>query len=464
MERSFPDQVWNGQSGARDDVVTDRPPDNLDWNRIIAELSATQAYLLALNEIVQNMSGGGGSPGGSAAQIQFNNGDGTFAAFRGNALVNDSNGLTDAVAIGDGSYALGEQSLASGNGCVASTDYSVALGYQSTAGDTPRACTISGTTVTISGDQTFWFYDGDDGALVLSNLSGGSGPTIVYASIVDGGVVFDDPNTVITLKTAITSHTSGFANMRDDATGCFSFGFNCSSIGGLALGSHCSSVNNSLAVGFSCTASGNQSCAIGDNSQAPGNHSASLCQGNSTSGDSSFAIGYNNIASGNYSYAEGTFTTASGVATHAGGNNSTASLLCQWARSDGGAIAGQESQLYLQGQTTTDTPVNLLIGGTAYPVITQDRAVAFIAKIIAYQTDGSNVAAFMRMGLITNVGGTTAIVGSTGTISADINSPGWSVEITADDLNDALQVAVTGAIDTTINWRCTLFLTEVGVS
>jgi hypothetical protein len=49
----------------------------------------------------------------------------------------------------------------------------------------------------------------------------------------------------------------------------------------------------------------------------------------------------------------------------------------------------------------------------------------------------------------------TAIIGSVQTIGADQTegSPTWSVTITADDTNEALQVQVTGATGETIQWR-----------
>ena len=53
----------------------------------------------------------------------------------------------------------------------------------------------------------------------------------------------------------------------------------------------------------------------------------------------------------------------------------------------------------------------------------------------------------------------TAIIGSDQTIGTDQTegSPAWSVAITADDTNEALQVEVTGAASETVNWRVMAF-------
>ena len=53
----------------------------------------------------------------------------------------------------------------------------------------------------------------------------------------------------------------------------------------------------------------------------------------------------------------------------------------------------------------------------------------------------------------------TAIIGSVETIGnvQTEGSPSWSVAITADDTNEALQVEVTGAASETVSWRVMAF-------
>jgi hypothetical protein len=58
---------------------------------------------------------------------------------------------------------------------------------------------------------------------------------------------------------------------------------------------------------------------------------------------------------------------------------------------------------------------------------------------------------FVRRGIIKRVGGTTSIVGSVQTIGTDITAAGTSVSLTADTLNNALQIDVVGVAGE--NWR-----------
>lgn len=412
---SFPNSVWNGQSGVREDNVTDRPPDNRDWNRIIDELAATQRYLLNLASIIgvrvpntlagyddngnfaditigDNLSlvdgelsstgggGGGSSPGGSNGQIQINN-NGALAGLRGNALINDINGSLDAVAIGNGSYALGEQSLAVGYQCIASTDKSIAGGYISIAGDPPRACTIDGTTITLSStvDLTNWLFDDGPDTLVLSQLSGGSGPTIAYAQI--ASVAYTDGHTVLTLVSSVTNHTTGYVNVRDDNTGVFAFGSDCHAMWpfSFALGASCyagsMTVNvgaYAFALGFTSTSSGNVSFSLGNGSVASGNNSFAQNYSTVASGNSSHAEGNNSIASGDSSHAEGR-STASGIASHSEGNTSEAQGNYSHAEGNGSLAVGVAA--HSSGLSTLALGNHSLSGGNA-SVAGSDDAIA----------------------------------------------------------------------------------------
>ncbi len=122
----------------------------------------------------------------------------------------------------------------------------------------------------------------------------------------------------------------------------------------------------------------------------------------------------------------------------------------------------QTSIVVLFALTGDATPTAMEIRTSpAYPVIRTNTAYGFRATIVGRVTGGSAVAMFMRSGIIQNVSGTTAMVGDVSTIGADNNVPGWSIAITADNANSALQIQVTGAA-LTIHWVCTLESTEVG--
>lgn len=44
----FPDNVWDGVSESRADRIIDRSPDYFDWDQIVAEMIATQTYVVGL--------------------------------------------------------------------------------------------------------------------------------------------------------------------------------------------------------------------------------------------------------------------------------------------------------------------------------------------------------------------------------------------------------------------------------
>src|SRR5208337_4707873 len=117
------------------------------------------------------------------------------------------------------------------------------------------------------------------------------------------------------------------------------------------------------------------------------------------------------------------------------------------------------------------TPTNLTIGGGAggtpvLPVVRSNSTYGFEVKIVGRDISGVDHLWAIRRGLIHNEAGTIALAGSIGPASpADIGTTGglsWSVAITADATNNAIQVQVTGAASTTIHWSCSLQTVEVG--
>jgi hypothetical protein len=80
--------------------------------------------------------------------------------------------------------------------------------------------------------------------------------------------------------------------------------------------------------------------------------------------------------------------------------------------------------------------------------------------IVGSKSDGTAVASYMRQVTIKNVGGTTSIVGTVNTIGTD-EAALTSIAITADDTNDALDIAVTGIASETWRWAATVFGIEI---
>lgn len=166
---------------------------------------------------------------------------------------------------------------------------------------------------------------------------------------------------------------------------------------------------------------------------------------------------------GDYSTAEGSGTSV-GDYSHAGGRESYADLESKWTTSNGKFVSNGDNQtsiLMVSVATTNATPTNLVINGSSLLLIRSGFTYGFLAHIIGRKSDGSANASFIRRGMIQNNSGTCALVGSIATIGTDINSPSWSIAITADNTNKALQIQVTGASSTNIHWSCRLDLVEV---
>ena len=64
-------------------------------------------------------------------------------------------------------------------------------------------------------------------------------------------------------------------------------------------------------------------------------------------------------------------------------------------------------------------------------------------------------------GVIENVSGTTALVGTLTKITLGEDAPAWDANAEADNTNDALVIKVSGAASTTIRWVATVRTAEV---
>ncbi len=206
---------------------------------------------------------------------------------------------------------------------------------------------------------------------------------------------------------------------------------------------------NTHAEGQQCTASAPQSHAEGELTAA--------------SGTAAHSEGINTIASGSAAHAEGSGTTASGDNSHSQGANALASVYSQHAASDGGFGTigdGQYSTVSLSGVSSSGTPVILLIGGSDRLTVRTNFTYGFTARITGRKTTGAKHARYTCSGIISNEAGTTALVGAVSVVADDGSEGTWSVAVTADDTNDALQIAVTG--EATVRWLARVELEEVG--
>lgn len=164
------------------------------------------------------------------------------------------------------------------------------------------------------------------------------------------------------------------------------------------------------------------------------------------------------------SHSEGAYTLASGQNSYAGGLGAVADLPSKFARGDSyfaNPGDGQYAFTAVSGATDSDTPVNLLINNK-YLKIRNNMSYCFIMLIAGRRIDGTASAMFLRYGIIVNNAGTVSLDGDIATLGSDINSPEWSVAITADTINNALQVQVTGDSDNTVHWKARVDTLEIG--
>jgi len=91
---------------------------------------------------------------------------------------------------------------------------------------------------------------------------------------------------------------------------------------------------------------------------------------------------------------------------------------------------------------------------------------AFNILVVAHSNPGGDSAGYLCQGVIENVGGTTSLIGGVSPLpcpplAEDPAAVPWSVDVQADNANDALQIDVTGAAATNIGWVATVRTAEV---
>ena len=119
------------------------------------------------------------------------------------------------------------------------------------------------------------------------------------------------------------------------------------------------------------------------------------------------------------------------------------------------------SPLVLGAVTTNATATVLTTNGKAVSgatnlfVVPTNTVTSARISIVGTTANGAVVGHYVREAVIRNTANTVSLVGSVATDGADAADGGassWSVAVTADNTNKALQIAVTGAASTTIRW------------
>ena len=364
------------------------------------------------------------------------------------------------------------------DGTDADTTYTAGTGLSLTGGAFSVNFGGSGTAVTASRSDhdhsNFWRINGnsqtdpatnyigtmDDAALVFRvnaqpalrlepnatspNLIGGnSGNSVtagMYGATISGGGSSGSPNRV-------TGHygTVGGGNS-NEASG------ETSTVGG----------------GENNTAGGDTTVVGGGYLNAASGYIATVGGGNSNdaSGDAStVAGGSQNEASGYIATVGGGETnTASGsFSTVPGGRGAEAWQYGQMAYASGsfGASGDAQASLYVLRNTSTGTAwTELFLNGTYDRLnLATDQAVAFDILIVG-STDAGESAGYRIQGLIENIGGVTALIGTPSVTVLGEDDTAWNVQVLADNTNDALLIEVMGNSET-IRWVASVQTAEV---
>jgi len=120
------------------------------------------------------------------------------------------------------------------------------------------------------------------------------------------------------------------------------------------------------------------------------------------------------------------------------------------------------SMYVLYGNTTDAVQTELYLNASSERIsISNNSTLMFEADIIGRDQAGSDHCAFKIQGIVDNTGSTVVVVNNTNeTIVAQTNDT-WSVQVTADSINDAINVFVTGAAATNIRWVAFVKTTQI---
>jgi hypothetical protein len=316
----------------------------------------------------------------------------------------------------------------------------VASGIQSTIGGGINN-TASGLRSTIAGG-----HDNTTSADDTTVAGGGSNQATAASATVGGG-----STNIASIRGATIA--GGEGNQAGTA--------NRPTIGG-GQGNIATGQESTIAGGNANTATATQATVGGgDNNDATGVESTVAGGGSNiaSGGNSAIGGGESNLTSGTYASVPGGLRAVAdhyGQVSHASGRFAA----------DGDA---QESFLTWR-VTTTDATAGVEMwlngaGATERFLLAASRSCAFSILLIARSSAGV-CAAWKVEGAIQNNAGTTALVSAvTTTVIADGTGGTWGVAgsfvVSADNVNDALKLAVTGAIATTIRWTASGRIVEV---
>jgi len=237
--------------------------------------------------------------------------------------------------------------------------------------------------------------------------------------------------------------------------------------------------HNSTAIGYANIVSGPDSTAVGRENNVSGTDSAAVGRENNVSNTDNIAFGHRNTASGSQSTAigsennsSGSKSTAIGDENTASGNKSTAMGVASLANKFGqislsnckfDSIGDSQTSIFVSRcLTTNDVETEVFLDNSSERItVANNSAIAFETLIVATQSSSSNSAGYKISGVISNNGGTTALVGSITKSVLGESVATWDATVEADDTNDALVIKVTGTAGNDIRWVATTTTSEV---
>lgn len=212
--------------------------------------------------------------------------------------------------------------------------------------------------------------------------------------------------------------------------------------GGVAIG-----MNNSAAgTGYQAGA-----VAIGEGNTVDIGHAVG--RSNVLNGDA-FIFGDSNQASGTESMVLGYRNTATHEQAVVIGMEGVSRLYREHIEAFGSAYGYLVKHL-LAKTTTNATPATMVLAASAFKLtIKQDSVLVFTIRVTACTQDAAVGAAWVLTGAIKNAGGVVSLLGSISTTfsGGDAGASTWQVAVTANDGDDCLEITVTGAAGTTIQW------------
>jgi len=114
---------------------------------------------------------------------------------------------------------------------------------------------------------------------------------------------------------------------------------------------------------------------------------------------------------------------------------------------------GTLTEIYTTGNLNTNARISIPSG----------KIIGFNCDIVAYNITSGSSSYVRKRGLIRNLAGTTALIGSITTETIHSNfAAGSSASVSADNTNDALAINVTGVTSQVVRWMVTTELYELG--